>query len=158
MTDTVVSYVGIDDRKEFRKLLLLSSKDLITSLNTYEQIKAVRSKKLELLKQIDENVSTIRKIKDKLEKKFPRSAYDSLVENFGVNDGKKNEKFENYLKEIRSNVDDLKTKSSKKTEEKPKKEVKAKPKLKAEPKPKKMTRFDLLQKELEAIESKLSNM
>ncbi|MDD3263889.1 MAG: hypothetical protein PHT94_03260 [Candidatus Nanoarchaeia archaeon] len=190
MTDNVVSYVGISDRVAYRKLILLSSKDVITALNTYEQIKVVRKKKHELMRLIDENLSSILKVKEKLDKSFPPSAYESLMKSIKIKEEEEGRKtsdkdFEKYLNKMKGAHKKTKDEEAKeehkenqkkvtkiqdekkevvKTEEKV--EVKQIPveqeipdiEVKKVELPKKVSRFEKLQQELEDIESKLSNL
>ena len=189
MADNVVSYVGISDRIAYRKLILLSSKDVITALNTYEQIKVIRKKKHELMRLIDENLSSVLKIKEKLDKSFPPSAYDTLMKSVKIKEEEDSKKtsdkdFEKYLNKMKGShkkgKESDKIETKKKVAEKalePKKEIKEEVKtdnLKKEPEtiqrnekiveevrielPKKLTRFEKLQQELEDIEGKLSNL
>lgn len=117
MVENVVSYVGISDRVAYRKLILLSSKDIITALNTYEQIKVIRKKKHELMKQVDESISSIVKVKEKLEKSFPASAYEALVKSVKVEEDEKSEKdFEKYLTKMKGVHKTTKKTSTKKSD------------------------------------------
>ncbi|MFQ5621512.1 MAG: hypothetical protein ACE5FT_06755 [Candidatus Nanoarchaeia archaeon] len=66
-------YVGIDDSTKVRKDLLLSSKDLLHSLKSYEQLKSIRAQKMELMYKYRRVLEEVFLLNKKLKKKLPKS-------------------------------------------------------------------------------------
>lgn len=67
-------YVGIESAIEFRRNLLESSKKLLSSLQTYEELKKVRVEKYSKIILVEKIITELKFLIEKINKHLPKSA------------------------------------------------------------------------------------